>query len=49
MWGTDQKASLEIRGMDALARRVHSVRLIAGDGVKVVSGEELKVRQKLRG
>jgi N-acetylneuraminate synthase len=49
MWGTDQKASLEIRGMDALARRVHSVRLIAGDGVKVISGEELKVRQKLRG
>jgi N-acetylneuraminate synthase len=49
MWGTDQKASIEIRGMDFLARRVHSVKLIAGNGIKTISDEELKIRQKLRG
>jgi len=49
MWGTDHKASIEIRGMDFLAKRVHSVKSIAGDGIKNISTEELKIRQKLRG
>jgi N-acetylneuraminate synthase len=49
MWGTDHAASLEVRGMDFFAKRIHSVKLIAGDGVKTISEEELKVRQKLRG
>jgi len=49
MWGTDQAASLEIRGMDFLAKRVRSVRTIAGDGIKTVFEGEEKMRTKLRG
>jgi N-acetylneuraminate synthase len=49
MWGTDQPASLEIRGMDVLAGRVKSTKLIAGDGVKTISAGEMEMRKKLRG
>jgi N-acetylneuraminate synthase len=49
MWGTDQAASLEVRGMDALEKRIRSVKLIVGDGVKTISEGEKKVRDKLRG
>jgi N-acetylneuraminate synthase len=49
MWGTDHSASIEIRGMDFLAKRIHSVKAIAGDGVKIIYSEEEKMRRKLRG
>jgi N-acetylneuraminate synthase len=49
MWGTDQAASLEVRGMDFLAKRIHSVKLIAGNGIKTISEGEKKIREKLRG
>jgi len=49
MWGTDQKASLEIRGMDILTKRINEVKTISGDGIKIISNEELKIREKLRG
>jgi N-acetylneuraminate synthase len=49
MWGTDQAASLEVRGMDFLAKRVHEVKLIAGDGIKTITEGEMKMREKLRG
>jgi N-acetylneuraminate synthase len=49
MWGTDHAASLEIRGMDALAGRIRSTKLIAGDGIKIISEGEKKIREKLRG
>jgi N-acetylneuraminate synthase len=49
MWGTDQAASLEIRGMSFLAARVHEVKLIAGDGIKTIYPGEEKMREKLRG
>jgi N-acetylneuraminate synthase len=49
MWGTDQAASLEVRGMDFLAKRINSVKTIVGNGVKTVSADEDKVREKLRG
>ena len=49
MWGTDHAASIEIRGMDFLAKRIHSVKAIIGDGIKTISTSEEKVREKLRG
>jgi N-acetylneuraminate synthase len=49
MWGTDQAASLEIKGMDILARRISDVRKIAGDGIKTITEGEMKIREKLRG
>jgi len=49
MWGTDHKASVEIRGMDFLARRIRSVKTIAGNGIKTISTSEEKIREKLRG
>ena len=49
MWGTDQAASLEVRGMDFLAKRVQEVKFIAGDGIKTITEGEMKMREKLRG
>jgi N-acetylneuraminate synthase len=49
MWGTDQAASLEVRGMDALEKRIRSVKFIVGNGIKTISDGEKKVRDKLRG
>jgi len=49
MWGTDQAASIEVRGMDFLAKRIHSVKTIIGDGIKTISADEEKMRDKLRG
>lgn len=48
MWGTDQKSSIEVQGMSYLVKRVHAVKKIAGDGLKVITDEELKMREKLR-
>ena len=49
MWGTDQKSSVEVRGMDYLIRRVRAVKQFSGDGVKRITDEELKIRKKLSG
>jgi len=49
MWGTDQSASLEIRGMDLLYRRILDVYAALGDGIKSVTPKEMEVREKLRG
>jgi len=49
MWGTDQGASIEVRGMSFLFSRVHAVKLIAGDGIKTIYPSEEKMREKLRG
>ena len=48
LWGTDQKASLEINAMDMLYKRIHSVIRALGDKEKKISNEELEVRKKLR-
>jgi len=48
MWGTDQKASLEVHAMDLLAKRIKSVENILGNSEKVVTESEKKVRDKLR-
>jgi N-acetylneuraminate synthase len=49
LWGTDHGASLEIRGMDALAKRIRATQFIVGDGIKTISEDEKKMRDKLRG
>lgn len=49
MWGTDQAASLEVRGMDALEKRIRAIKTIVGDGIKTISCGEEKIREKLRG
>ena len=49
LWGTDQRASLEISGMFLLRNRALSVFEAMGDGVKSLSEDELLVRKKLRG
>ena len=49
MWGTDQKASLEVVAMDMLYKRIKDIDLIIGSDQKVVTKSEVKVREKLRG
>ena len=48
MWGTDQKASLEVIGMDMLRKRCMEVEDILGSPEKVVTESELPIREKLR-
>jgi len=49
MWGTDQKASLEVHAMDMLHKRVMEASVCLGDGVKRVARSEISIREKLRG
>ena len=49
MWGTDQKASLEVHAMDMLQKRLQNIDKILGDGKKVVTKSELPIKKKLRG
>lgn len=49
MWGTDQKSSLTVAAMTMLQGRGQNVRVMLGDGRKVLSKKELAVRKKLRG
>ncbi len=48
MWGSDQKASLEVHAMDMLNKRIQVVYDSLGDGVKYMSESEAKQREKLR-
>ena len=48
MWGTDQKASLEIQGMDTLRKRCIDIQEMLGSPEKVVTESELPIRKKLR-
>lgn len=48
MYGSDQSASLEKRGLELLIRDAKDVATIVGDGKKVVITEEAKVAHKLR-
>jgi len=48
MWGTDQAASVEPRGLERLVQYIRDVELARGDGVKTVYESELAVMQKLR-
>jgi N-acetylneuraminate synthase len=49
MWGTDQAASLEVHAMDLLRKRITEATVCLGDGVKRVTEDEMKIRNKLRG
>jgi N-acetylneuraminate synthase len=49
MWGTDQKASLEVLAMDMLYKRVATVPKIIGRPEKVITASEIEPRRKLRG
>ncbi len=48
MWGTDQKSSLEMRGMDYLARRVRAIDIYLGSNEIEVTESERPFREKLR-
>ncbi|MBF0249327.1 MAG: N-acetylneuraminate synthase family protein [Alphaproteobacteria bacterium] len=48
MWGSDQAASLEPRGMEMMAKYIRTWREVSGDGVKRVYETELPIRTKLR-
>ena len=48
MWGTDQKSSLEVMGMDKLLKRCIEVQNMLGSFEKVVTESELPIRNKLR-
>ncbi len=49
LWGTDQKASLEVAAMAMLAGRVRTLDEMMGDGIRTVKDAEISVRKKLRG
>jgi len=49
MWGTDQKASLEVMGMDKLRKRAIDIKDMLGSDQKVVTESEIPIRKKLRG
>lgn len=48
MWGSDQAASIEPRGMARLVKDIRAVEKAMGDGIKRVYKSESQVRQKLR-
>ena len=49
MWGTDQKSSLEVVGMDMLRKRCIEVDKMLGSDEKQVTSSEIEIRKKLRG
>lgn len=49
LWGTDQSSSVEIEGMDSLAKRIKEVSHILGKPNKIVTESEIPIRKKLRG
>ena len=49
MWGTDQKASLEITGMTRVENRSKTIKEMLGVGERSMSDAEREVRKKLRG
>ena len=48
MWGTDQKVSLEVRGMDYVSRRIKAIDRYLGNGHIEITDSEIPVRKKLR-
>jgi N-acetylneuraminate synthase len=48
MWGSDQAASVEIRGFERLVRELRTLEAALGDGKKVVYESEVPIREKLR-
>ncbi len=48
MWGTDQAASVEPKGLELLVREIRNFEKARGDGVKRVLDSEIPVLKKLR-
>jgi N-acetylneuraminate synthase len=48
MYGTDQSASLERRGLEKLVSEIRRIPIVLGDGVKRFDEREQKVAEKLR-
>lgn len=48
MYGSDQAASIEARNLKNLGDSIRNVHLILGNGIKTITTEEKKVREKLR-
>ena len=48
MWGSDQAASLEPRGVSLLVRDIRMFEVAKGDGVKRVYESEVPIQKKLR-
>jgi N-acetylneuraminate synthase len=48
MYGSDQSASLERRGMEMMSSYINTLPTILGDGVKRISKGEMAVEEKLR-
>tara|TARA_R100000234_G_C4999419_1_gene179581 strand:+ start:896 stop:1753 length:858 start_codon:yes stop_codon:yes gene_type:complete len=49
MWGTDQKSSVEVVGMDILHKRIKDIQLVLGKPEKKVTNSEIAICKKLRG
>jgi sialic acid synthase SpsE len=48
MYGSDQSASLEKRGLEILVNGVRTIEIALGDGEKIFSENEKTVASKLR-
>ncbi len=48
MYGSDQAASMEVKGIKQLITYIRAVESGMGDGIKRITDEEMKVRTKLR-
>ena len=48
MWGTDQAASVEPRGLERLVKYIRDIEAAMGNGIKTVYESELKGMRKLR-
>lgn len=49
LWGTDQKSSVEVVGMDILYKRIKDIKLVLGSPIKEITKSEFSIRKKLRG
>ena len=48
LWGTDQKSSLSITGMDRLHSRIRDAQISIGKPIKIITDDEKNIRNKLR-
>jgi len=48
MWGSDQSASLERRGLNKLVEEIRTFELAKGDGIKRIYDSEKAIRNRLR-
>ena len=49
MWGTDQAASVEVKGFERLVKDIRLIETAMGDGKKKIEDSEIPIMRKLRG